>query len=199
MKIEQVLANIRGSQSEKVAAEKPVAAPAPKTAASVPTDALKTAMSDALKAGEKTAAEQAKPGPVEEVMKVAAEMANAEMDAAVKQAQILGAALYDGAVARAAQYQKAAEELPAAPAKIASTQDPEFSKFASENPELVKQAAQLGYDQTRAGLEKMADDAYTKGWNDTVEAIYKTAATEFMKAAQITGSMVEQYQATVAK
>lgn len=196
MKIEQVLANIRGSQSEKVAAEKPVAAPA---TASVPATALKTAMSEALKAGEKTAAEQAQPGPAQDIMKVAAEMANAEMDVAVKEAQILGAALYDGAVARAAQYQKAAEELPAAPAKIASTQDPEFSKFATENPELVKQAAQLGYDQTRAGLEKMADDAYTKGWNDTVETIYKTAATEFMKAAQITGNMVEQYQAAAAK
>ena len=68
----------------------------------------------------------------------------------------------------------------------------------SHNPELEKQAAQMGYEQTRAGLEKMADDAYTQGWNDTVEAVYKTAAVEFMKAAQITSNMVEQYQ-TAAK
>lgn len=205
MKIEQVLANIRGAQpNEKTASEKPAPAPAKTAAAApVPTEALKTAMNEALKTGEKTAAEQKQPGPVEDVMKVAAEIANAEKDVAVKEAQLLGAAFYDGVMARAAQFQKAAEELnknaPAAPAKIASEQDPEFAKFASENPELVKQAAQLGYEQTRAGLEKMAADAYDQGWNNTVEAIYKTAAMEFVKAAKVTEAMINSYQAAPAQ
>ena len=186
MKIEKVLANIRSSQApEKTAAEQ---TPTTKTASSVPAEALKGALTEALKTSEKVAAEQKQPGPVEDVMKIAAEMANAEQDIAVKQAALLGAAFYDGAMARAAQYQKAAAELN-------TDTDPEFSKFASENPELVKQAAELGYQQTRDGLEKMADDAYTQGWNNTVEAIYKTAAVEFMKAAQVTGAMLEQYAA----
>ena len=37
-----------------------------------------------------------------------------------------------------------------------------FSKFASENPELVKQAMELGYRETKAQLEKVAESATTK-------------------------------------
>jgi hypothetical protein len=144
MKIEQVLANIRGSQTEKTAAEKPVVAPAAKTA-SVPTDALKGALADALKTSEKTASEQKQPGPVEDVMKVAAEMANAEKDVAVKEAQLLGAAFYDGVMSRAAQFQKAATDLNVQ----APAQDPSFAKFASENPEQAGSPAGLRADTHR--------------------------------------------------
>ena len=174
MKIEQIMANIRGAQSVKTAA------------VVAPTDTFRAALSAAVASGEKVAAEQAGPSPVADIMKIASDMSKAESDVAIKESALLGAAFVDGAMARAAQYQKAAAEL---------NVDPEFGKFAAENQEQIKQAAQLGYAQTREGLEKMAADTYKKGYDDTVETIYKTASLEFIKAALITENLLNSQTA----
>jgi hypothetical protein len=76
-----------------------------------------------------------------------------------------------------------------APAPVQQT--PEFGKFAQTNPELVKQAEQLGYERAKQDLEKQAEDSYVQGYNDTVETIHKTAALEFLKAAAVTAQIVE--------
>lgn len=197
MKIDRILAGIRESQAaEKQAGEAPVAAPATvaKTA-SVQTE-LVGAMKEALAATspEKTAAEKtpAAASPVDDVMKVAQELAGAEKEAALKEAQILGAAFADAAIARMAEWNKTAGQLIAsAPAVQAIPGNTDFGKFSAQNPELVKQAHQLGYEKAKADLEKQAEDSYIQGYNDTVDTIHKTASLEFLKAAAVTAQIVE--------
>jgi len=187
MKIDRILAGIRESQSaEKQASETP-APVADKTASTH--SALVSALNDALSTREKAASETVAASPVDDVMKVAAEMAGAEKEAAIKEAQLLGAAFADSAMARISEWNKtAAQMVAAAPAQYST---PDFDRFAQTNPELVKQAAQLGYDTAKADLEKQAEDSYVQGYNDTVETIHKTAALEFLKAAAITAQIIQ--------
>lgn len=195
MKIDRILAGIRESQAaEKQASETPVPAAtqaAEKTASNQ--NALVSAMHDALSGTEKAASEKTPAAsPVDDVMKVAADMASAEKEAALKEAQILGAAFADAAVARLSEWNKtAAAMLQSVPAVQAIPGNADFGKFAQQNPELVKQAAQLGYEKAKADLEKQAEDSYVQGYNDTVEAIHKTASLEFLKAASVTAQIIE--------
>jgi hypothetical protein len=191
MKIDRILAGIRESQAaEKQASEAPVAPAAEKTASTQ--TALVTAMKEALTPAEKTASEKAPASPVDDVMKVAEQLAGAEKEAALKEAQILGAAFADAAVARLGDWSKVASQMVAtAPAVQAIPGNADFGKFAQQNPELVKQAAQLGYEAAKADLEKQAEDSYVQGYNDTVDTIHKTAALEFLKAASVTAQIVE--------
>lgn len=191
MKIDKILAGIRESQSATKTASEPTPAPvAEKTAAAQP--ALVNALNDALASQTKTAAAPVA-SPVDDVMKVAQEMAGVEKEAAVKEAQILGAAFADAAISRLNEWNKtAAEMLVNAPVKTAAPViNGDFSKFAQENPELVQQAAQLGYQQATADLEKQAEDSYVQGYNDTVETIHKTAVIEFLKAASVTQQIIK--------
>lgn len=194
MKIDRILAGIRESQAaEKQASEAPApAASATEKVASTQT-ALVSAMKDALAPTEKTASEK-KPeaSPVDDVMKVAEELAGAEKEAALKEAQILGTAFADAAIARMSEWNKTAQQmLAAAPAVQAIPGNTDFGKFAQQNPDLVKQAAELGYAKAKADLEKQAEDSYVQGYNDTVETIHKTASLEFLKAAAVTAQIVE--------
>lgn len=198
MKIDRILAGIRESQAaEKQASETPAPAATPaaeKTASNQ--SALVNAMNEALSTTTEKAASEKSPAaasPVDDVMKVAADMAGAEKEAALKEAQILGAAFADAAVARLSEWNKtAAAMLTAAPAAVQAVPgNADFGKFAQQNPELVKQAAQMGYEKAKADLEKQAEDSYVQGYNDTVEAIHKTASLEFLKAASVTAQIVE--------
>ena len=191
MKIDRILAGIRESQAaEKQASETPAAAVAEKTASTH--SALVTALNEALAPKEKVASE-AKPSasPVDDVMKVAQELAGAEKEAALKEAQILGAAFADAAVARMSEWNKTAQQMVAAAPSAPVVASADFNKFAQQNPELVQQAAKLGYEQAKVDLEKQAEDSYVQGYNDTVETIHKTAALEFLKAAAVTAQIIE--------
>ena len=189
MKIDRILAGIRESQAaEKTAGEAPVSTD---KAASTQTT-LVSAMNDALASNVKTASEATQASPVTDVMKVAQELAGTEKEAAVKEAQILGAAFADAAVARLGDWSKVASQMVAgAPVVQAIPGNTDFGKFAQQNPELVKQAAQLGYEKATADLEKQANDSYVQGYNDTVETIHKTAALEFLKAAAVTAQIIK--------
>jgi hypothetical protein len=127
--------------------------------------------------------------PVEDLTKLAAELSNAEHEALTKEAQLYGAAVCDGFMARAAQYQDANNKIAAAQPYNGDVQD--FNKFAGENPALVKEAAELGYATTTNQLDKLAEAAYAKGWNDTVEQIHKTACDAFVSGFQETLQLLE--------
>lgn len=192
MKIDRILAGIRESQAaEKQASETPVS-PAPaaeKTASNQ--SALVSALNEAL-APKETKFAAAESSPVNDVMKVAEELAGAEKEAALKEASLLGTAFADAAIARMAEWNKTAQQmLMSAPAVQAVQGNADFGKFAQQNPELVKQAAQIGYETAKADLEKQAEDSYVQGYNDTVETIHKTAALEFLKAAAVTAQIIE--------
>lgn len=188
MRIEAILKGIKESQPEKTASETPAPAATEKTA-SAPVEALKAAVSEALTASApvKTAAAS----PVQDIVKVASEIAASEKEASLKEAQLLGTAFADAAIARFQEWNKVAQAIPDAPVKTAAAAPaPTFNKFAQENPELVRQAAEIGYQSTRAELEKQAETSFVAGYNDTVDRIHKIAADEFAKAAVLTNQLL---------
>jgi len=83
---------------------------------------------------------------VNQVMKIAGDLAASEQEALKKEASFFGAAFMDGALARLHQYETATGTVKTATVASAPlSQEAEFEKFAAENPELVKEAIQLGY------------------------------------------------------
>lgn len=191
MKLSNALGMIKGG-------EKTASAPAPVPASSTSpasdaTDRLKQALADAITptTQAKTASENS---PVSDLTKIAADLATTEHQALMKEAQLYGAAVADGFMARAAQYEEAARKT-AAPVKTAAVaaaaDDGSFEKFAAENPDLVKEAAELGYTSTIAQLEKLAEAAYAKGWNDTVQQIHKAACDVFVAGFKDTVQLME--------
>lgn len=186
MKLSDALGLIKGS--EKTASD---AAPsrAAATSSSDANERLKQALKEATASSSptKTAAHTS---PVEDLEKIAADISRAEHEALAKEAQLYGAAVCDGFMARAAQYKEAAA-VHSAPSLAKTASDASFEKFASENPALVKEAAEIGYAATIKQLEKVAEDAYAKGWNDTVTAIHKTACDSFVSGFHTTMTLLE--------
>jgi hypothetical protein len=203
MKLSTVLASIKGEQ-EKTASEQP-GAPLAKvggekiaSAPSATAEKLKAALKEATAAAsastpaaEKTAAATS---PIAGLTKLASSVAQAEQEALVKEASLYGAAVCDGFMVRLAQYNEAAEkiasqQIPAA-TKTAGNAD-SFEKFAQQNPELVKQAAELGYSSTVNQLEKLAEAAWQKGHDEGTEAIYKAAHSSFVQGYRDTAGLLE--------
>jgi len=203
MEIAQILKRLDDSRSAdqgiKTASATPAAAPT--------TDALRTALRSSLAVGqqEKTAAVSTA-SPTGDLLKMAEDLTNAEEEAMMKQASIYGAAMCDGFMNRFGQYEQAAMEVAPAPqAKIAASSqgllptytqpdneleaiktaaaDPGFQKFASENPELVKEAFDLGYQQEMGKLVKTAEEDFQQGYNDTMREVHKIASEVYKQGA----------------
>ncbi len=201
MKLSTVLAAL--PQTTKTASASPVAGtPAEKTAADASDklrDALRQATAPAAPVAEKTAA-AAPTSPVGDLVKTAERIATAEHEALTKEAQMYGAAVCDGFMARMSQYNEAAEKVAASMPKTAAAQAPvapaasdvSFDKFAAENADLVKQAAEVGYERTMGQLEKLAAAAYEKGYNETVEHVYKCAHAAFCAGFDDALKLVEE-------
>ena len=189
MKLSNALGMIKGGE-KTASASAPTGSAAPLTDAGERLkQALKEATAPATQA--KTAGQTS---PIEDLTKIAADLSRAEHEALTKEAQLYGAALCDGFMARAAQYQEATSKVAAAQstktaAVAGGTED--FEKFAAANPELVKEAAELGYSSTVGQLEKLAEAAYAKGWNDTVEQIHKAACDSFVAGFKDTLTLIE--------
>lgn len=184
------------------------AAPTTKTASAAPTssseaapasdagDRLRQALKEATAPDATKVAGQA--SPIEDMTKIAADLSKAEHESLVKEAQLYGAAICDGFMARAAQYDEAARKVASAQsapqAKTAAAGDAladTFEKFAAENPDLVKEAMQLGYSTTLGQLEKLATDAFDKGWNDTMAQVHKIASDVFVEGFKRGQALVE--------
>lgn len=172
MKIAKILEEVRSAQStEKTASVSNTVAQA-----AAPHDALVNALNQAL-AGDTTKTASVA-DPIADVRKIAQEIADTEAEAAVKQAQVLGAAWADAAITRFAEWQKVAAQMNAtAPAY-----------------DTTEKAAALGYAETQADLEKLAEDSYVQGYNDTVLEIHALATDEFRKAAAVTSAVVDALQ-----
>ena len=162
------LAKILDSLSEDSAVEKTAS---DSSAENKLTEALNDAVAAVETGSEKVASVQTDDAtPSDDLTKIASRLATAEQEALVKEAEIYGAALCDGFMSRMSQY----EGQPGSE-KVASADS--FEKFASENPDLVKQAADLGYRETRQQLEKVANDSYAQGYYKTAELV-KAAAED---------------------
>lgn len=184
MRLDTILQNIQSAQSasEKVASEKS-AAPA-----TVTRDALAASLHAAMSGSEKVASVQTQRAPVDDLMKIASEVAATEQEMAVKEAQLLGRAFADAVVSRVGEWQAASTKV-AADASFGVADG--LDKFASENPDMVKEAAAQGYAETKAHLEKIAADSFNQGYNDMMTEVHEKAAAEFLKAAAVTNSVLQ--------
>lgn len=195
MMLSQAFALINPPEAEKTAAATP-SSPAPSSAPSSSDaalgplrQALKEATAD-IEASTKTAGQAS---PIDDLTKLAASVVADEHEATIKEAQLYGAAVCDGFIARLAQYDQAAQKhagvLPEKTAAAAS-QDT-FEKFAAENPDLVREAHDLGYEQTRQNLHKLAEAAWRFGHDGTVRWIHKTASDSFVAGFSDTAKLIE--------
>lgn len=190
MRLSSVLARIQAPQDKTAAASPPPVLPDPAAEPSDLKDRLKAAVADALApVPQKTAATTS---PVEDLTKVAADLSAAEHEALTKEGMLYGAALCDGFMARAAQYEAGAQKVASTqPAPQPARADEDFEKFAAANPELVRDAAQVGYDQTMGQLTKLGQAAYDKGWNDTMHQVHKAASQSFVAGFKAVNDIIE--------
>jgi len=193
MKLSSALGLIKGGEKTASAAAPASAQTGTSSPSNDAGERLKQALKEATapEAQGKTASAAS---PVEDLTKIAADLSKAEHESIAKEAQLYGAALCDGFMARASQYKEAAEKAAAlAPqaTKVAGANDASFEKFASENPELVKEAANLGFSTTMGQLEKLAEAAYAQGWNTTVQQIHKSACDCFVAGFKDTQALIE--------
>jgi hypothetical protein len=198
MELKDIMQRLNSSRDAEAASVKTASAQPSGTPNADP-EALRGALRDALATGEgseKTAA--VAPGkPTDDLLKMAADLSAADDAALTKQAEVYGAAMCDGFMARFADYEDAALKTAGTGpthAKTASVdqdlemiktaaRDPEFQKFASENPALVKEAFDLGYQQQWGSMVKEAQDNFNQGYNDQMEHLHKTAAACYKAGA----------------
>lgn len=185
MRLDKILENIKAADSAVAPAEKTAAVA--ETSGSGIRDQLMAALTDATSNTKQASARQS---PVEDLMKIASDVAATEQEMAIKEAQLLGRAFADAVVSRVGEWQSAAVKT----ASFEATTG--FDKFASENSELVKQAAEMGYRQTQEHLTKLAAADYERGYNDTIAEVQKLAALEFAKAAHVTGQILDTIAAS---
>lgn len=184
-------------EAEKTAA----VAPSPRAASGggSPSDAAAAGLRQALKeataeveASTKTAGQAS---PLDDLTKLAASVVADEHAATLKEAQLYGAAVCDGFVARLAQYNEAAQKtaaiLPAVKTAAVAGGTDDFEKFASANPEIVREAHDLGYEQTKLELNKLAEAAALYGYNGTIQWIHKTASDVFVAGFADTARLIE--------
>jgi hypothetical protein len=188
MEIAQILERLERSEQAGQAGVKTAAV---KTGTASPSaDALRNELRQALSTVTTKTAEQTKTAshaPVAGLVKMAADLVDAEEEALMKQAQVYGAAICDGFMVRYAQYEQAAGEVaPQQQQKIASAPvaDNDFQKFAQANPELTKEAYDLGYRTKMATLQKEANDQFEAGHNDTMQEVHKLASAVYKHGAE---------------
>jgi len=183
-------------------------------------EALRGALRDALAAAPsatKTASASIPDNPAGDLLKLAEDLTTAEEEAMMKQASVYGAAMCDGFMARFGQYEDAALQSPSVktaqvaqpqfapqqPAaqdtdliaiKTAAANDAEFQKFASENPDLVKEAADLGYRQTWDNLVKTANDDFESGYGDCMGEMHKMASECYKGGALMINNVIRSVQ-----
>ena len=121
-------------------------------------DALDRALNEPLT---KTASARASNNsPVADLTKIAAKLATAEQEALIKEAELYGAAVCDGFMSRMHGYESSGRGV-----KVASYQGNDYDS------DMAKIAMELGYQETKAELEKIASAAYNDGYSSVVNSV----------------------------
>lgn len=182
MELSQILNSLSGSESrhEKTASHNEDTSSK---------SSLDAALSRALDSAGSVKTASHNSGPVDALSRMAIKLASAEQEALVKEAELYGAAACDGFMSRMQDYEGAGVKT--------------AGYYGGQNYEdelLVKQAMDLGYSDTMAAMQKVAEDAYYAGYSDTFdktagyyeEDFEKTAA--FEKIAAIVKVAADQTQ-----
>ncbi len=139
--------------------------PAPAEKVSSARNELLGALNEILSdpASEKTAS--AATGAVGELTKMASDLANADAEALVKEANFWGAGVADGFMMRLGQHVEAnggTVEVEKTASADGIPTEAEFEKFAAENSDLVNQAVELGYYHGKAKIAEMQNQGTEK-------------------------------------
>jgi hypothetical protein len=195
-------------QAENEGIKTAAVSPAPAPSA----DALRSALQSVLST-EKTAsapAPAATESPVDGMLKLAEDLTNAEEEAMLKQAAVYGAAMCDGFMNRFSQYEQAAmaTDTTKHAAALPSPQQhddmleqiktaaasPDFAKFAEANPDMVKEAFDLGYRSQMDELIKTAQNDFDQGYQDAMNEVHKVASTCYAQGAHIINDVIRSVQ-----
>ncbi len=185
MELKSVLKQLKISAgTEKTAEEKP----AGESKIAVARESLQGALDVALKQAEKVAS-STDTSASDSLEKMASDLASADREAMIKEANLYGAAIMDGFVARGSQYGVDVEAE-----KTAAAEETEFVKWAQENPELFKknfndgftQATEQKEAQEKKEIEKWAStpegketlESFSQGYDATKAQIEKLASTD---------------------
>lgn len=158
MELSQILDSLSSAPTEKTASY------------SAQSASLEDALSRALDSSNvKTASARGGRTPSQDLEAMAVKLANAEQHALLKEAELYGAAVADGFMARM------------------GTSDAHFGKqasYLSDEDIMVKQAMELGYNDTKNQLDKIAEASYAQGFEDTIkEAAYAQGFEDTIKEA----------------
>lgn len=175
-----------------------------KTAAVPPTEKVSNAEQDLVKAlnnalasaGEKTASSGngKDTSATAELLKVASDLASADREGLMKEAELFGSAFADGCMTRLAQYDASILAEGEKTASADGITEAEFEKWAQENPEEFRQHFEAGYKEAeaeiaqaqQAELEKLASTpegreklaAFEREYNETAAQLQKLAESE---------------------
>ena len=138
---------------------------------------LDRALEEALSM-DKTASVAAESAPSEDLIKIAQRLADAEQLALVKEAEMYGAAVCDGFLARMNEHESNG-------VKVASFGGADVDEL------LIKQAMELGYRETTNQLQNLAQQAFAEGY----QGQEKTASAQYEDEAQMQKIASEALQA----
>ncbi len=164
MTLEEIMAKLEANAYTNPPATTKIAAAAP--TAPAPEDTLLAAVREI---SEKTASD------LDELSKIASDVAEAESAAMLEQAKLAGVALCDGFMERMASYEDA------------------VSKTAGVND--VEKIAAAAYAKGREDLEKEAEDAYAQGHEEALQEIHKVATEIHLAGQQAARNVLAALQA----
>lgn len=171
-------------------------------------EALKESLAETLAAttqeAEKTAS--ASSDPVDDLKKIAADLAGTEKSAELEHAKALGSAFADAVLNKFAAYdaelrKTASQTTPeleeAIKAAAAQGYQDTNAVLQQQSPYLdqLEKAAAAGDPNAQAQLQKIAEEEYTAGQNQALEDVHNLAATEFMKGAMEVGELLKLMEA----
>lgn len=115
--------------------------------------------------------------PSQDLVKIAQKLADAEQLALVKEAEMYGAAVCDGFIARMGEHESNG-------VKVASFGGGDVDEM------LMKQAMELGYRETRGELEKLAQQAYAHSYDETTKIASEALEAEYNEATKIASEAI---------
>ena len=128
---------------------------------------------DAALSMEKTASIHEQASPSGDLVKIAQRLADAEQLALVKEAEMYGAAVCDGFLARMNEHDESG-------VKVAGLRG-----SADVDELLIKQAMELGYRETKGQLERVAQAAYAQGHSETTKLASQAQNQEQEEATKL--------------
>jgi hypothetical protein len=186
MEIKNILADLKGLDDNGL--EKTASQNQPVKVSSA-RDKLISALDEAMTPQAEKTASVGSQSATGELVKLAANLANSESEALTKEAHVWGAAVADGFMTRLGEYEQATRGMEPT-TKVASASgtpsEEEFEKFAQENPDLVKQAMELGYLHGKQQIDELKKLAFEQGYTDAsaeIEQLSKTAEGRVKLAA----------------